>query len=217
MATQKIFSAEEAQKKYSALPQEVKGLLYSPEMVSAIQKAGEKNKLHYDQMGVLEIETRNVMLGFTEPSDYPEALVESLRVNRAIADAIVKDINELLFVKIRESMKTGAQDSGPASKASSVVTPSAASATTTSPTQKPVPIVTSTKPQLDLPAPLHAADVMLSEPTVSLAPKPMPPPPSAVPVKQPPAPSSTPPAPTTKVEPPKPAPYKADPYREPPE
>lgn len=89
--------------------------------------------------------------------------------------------------------------------AASTNTPSAPANNTPTPVVKPVA------------APMHEADVILNEPTVSMAPKAeVTTTPSATS-----APATTPTAPivpniTTKVEPPKPAPiYKADPYREP--
>jgi len=125
MATQRNFTAEEVKKKMQQMPAEIRSLLYSPEMVAAIQKVGEKNKLHYDQMGALEVETSNVMLGFTDTADYPEMLMQSLLVDKTQAETIAKDINDALFAKIRESMKASAQKTAtPTESGKSVVMPS---------------------------------------------------------------------------------------------
>jgi hypothetical protein len=105
MSTQRIFTAAEAQKKYETLPSEIKNLLYSKELTSTIQRIGEKNKLHFDQMGILEVEVSNVLLGFTETRDFPQILAQSLSMDRAKADSIVQDVNDLIFTKIREAMK----------------------------------------------------------------------------------------------------------------
>ena len=222
MATQREFTAEEVQKKLQQLPLEVKSLMYSDEMTLAIQKVGEKNKLHYDQMGTLELETKNVLLGFTETADYPEILAQSLSVERAQADTIAKDINDTLFVKIREAMKTGTSASAtqvptmskpaamnfPAStEEKSVVMPSAAKAPET-----PAPVVPAAPEVKPVGAMMQHIDAMLSQPTVSIAPKP------ADPMQNVPAvPAITLPTPDTpKNEAPKPGPiYKTDPYHEP--
>src|SRR6266404_4283908 len=105
MATQRDFTSEEVQKKLLELPEEVKTLLYSPEMVSAIQKAGEKNRLHYDQMGTLERETANVLLGFTETADYAKILANTLSIDLAQAESVARDMNDMLFSKIRDALK----------------------------------------------------------------------------------------------------------------
>lgn len=223
MTTQRKFTAEEAQKKFDALPPEIKSLIYTPEVTSAIQKVGEKNHLHFDQMGVLEVETSNVMLGFTDPKDLPQILAENLRIDRVQADAVIQDLNDSLFSKIRESMKK-MYESAPALvvEKKSVVMPSSASIQP--PTTPPRPVVPTTAPKPVVPATPPApvakptdvhAELMLREATVSMPPKIVAPAPAAS------APASAPSNPTPsappKVEAPKPAPYKADPYREPPE
>ena len=105
MASQKIYSFEETQKRYETLPQEIKNLLYSVDMISILKKVGDKNQLHIDQLGLLEAETSAVMLGFTETQDFPQILSENLHLEPAKANAVAQDINEMLFVKIREAMK----------------------------------------------------------------------------------------------------------------
>ena len=106
MATQRNFTPEEVQKKMLALPDEVAELLYSTEMVTAVQHVGEKNKLHYDQMGTLERETANVLLGFTETADYAKILATTLSIDLPHAEAVAGDMNDQLFSKIRDAMKT---------------------------------------------------------------------------------------------------------------
>lgn len=235
----KQFSDEEVQKRIEALPPEVSALLYSPEMLEIVKRVGAKQQLHIDQVGLLEAETGEVMLGFTSSKDYPEALMETLGVDRMKADAIAQDINDMLFVKIRDAMKKASANGdnsasapqNPPAAEKSVVMPSAVKAAPpTPPAQSPVakvesvplPVVLAstpqTKPVTPAPAPAQApmtppaipkVDVMLSQPTVSL---PNPSVPPAAPTTAQPTP------PPAKTEAPKPVPpYKADPYREPPE
>jgi hypothetical protein len=234
MATQRTFTAEETQKKFDSLPLEVKELLYSAELTSIIQKAGEKNKLHFDQMGRLEMETTNVLLGFTDMPDYAPILMKGLEIDQVKADAIVQDMNELLFNKIRDAMKITYEQNVVAPVVvgeKSVMMPSAVAAASVAPvmpaaaTINPAPTVTtpaatippaaplSTDMQIE--PPLHETDIMLTEATVSLP---------AVSLSNPPKKVETPSTSsgqaaaspiTPKVETP-PAPlYKADPYREP--
>lgn len=80
-------------------------MLYGPEMSAIMQKVGQAHQLHIDQIDLLNAETGQVMLGFVEPKDYSESLMESLRVDRMTADAIAQDVNDQLFAKIRESMQ----------------------------------------------------------------------------------------------------------------
>ncbi len=106
MATQKIFTSEEALKRLEKLPPEVRPFIYSKEMRDILTNIGDKHKLHLDQLGNLETETVAVMLGFTEPQDFAELLVENARLTKQEAEAVVNDVNELILVKIRGSMKS---------------------------------------------------------------------------------------------------------------
>jgi hypothetical protein len=236
MATQKHYSADEAQRRFEKLPLEIQDLLYSYEMILAIKEVGHKNGLHIDQVGLLQAETSAVMLGFTEVEDFSSMLVERLHLDQVKADHIAKEINDSLFLKIRESMKKlyPSQPSAP----TSVTPPSVAPATSTPPNPikistppvAPPPVVKPppppppafTAPPAPAPAPKpiepHPADVMLTQKTVTVAPPaaPKPPIPPASPTPaaatQPAAPGAT---PDKTTPPPPPKSYGSDPYREP--
>jgi len=192
----KLFTPEETSKKFASLPKAIQDLLYSFEMTSIITKVGEKNSLHIDQMDRLNTETAQVMLGLTETKDFPEVIMEDLEIDRAKADAVAQDINDMLFIKIRDAMKQGTiagQASTPQTLAplSSVIP--------INKTPEPAPVVVPAAPTASLiPAKateIHPADMMLTQKTVTT--------------------TATPTSPAQKVEPPKPGEYKADPYREP--
>jgi hypothetical protein len=210
-------SPEEMEKRIDSLPDEVQDMLYSPEMYAAIKQISVKHQLHIDQMDLLEAETSQVMLGITETSQFPEILKQSLKVDNTQAGAIAKDIDEMLFSKIRDAMKKAYEQSTTAPE-KSVIMPSAMAASAAAPAT-PAASPLSTDMQIDppatsVPAPapakvvapapqMHEADVMLSESTVSLPTNP-----SNLPKKN----ETAAPA-TTKIE--VPPTYKADPYREP--
>ena len=206
--TEKIHTKEEIQKHLASLPDDITKLLYSPDMGALIQRIGGKHQLHIDQTGLLEAETAEVMLGFTETKDYPQKLMEGLRIDRLKADAIAQDINDQLFVKIRESMKKVYEQQKIENEKPKITPPSVA--------PPPAPQVKLTPP----PTAVTPADLALSQKTVSVPPKPVASGELLASSKSP-----TPNQPVTKPEPPpstnsgqaKPAPYKADPYREPPE
>ncbi len=213
------YSAEEIQKKFDSLPEEIKALLYSPEMMDVIKKVGEKHQLHIDQLDLLENDTAQVMLGFIQTKDYPVALMDSLNVTQIKADMIAQDMNDMLFVKIRDSMKkTDMPVIMPSNKSAStpqpistVPTPTTHMVSAAMPMPKPafpvssIPIQPPTAATQIISVPMQTADVMLTKTTVSMAKK----------IEGPPV-QNTPPS-ATKIEIPTPGPYKTDPYREPPE
>jgi hypothetical protein len=170
-------------------------------------------------MGTLNTETAQVMMGLTEAKDFPSILAEDLGLDTTKAAAVAQDVNDMLFMKIRDAMKkadTAAQTKPPL--ATSIPIQSAAPAQTTprasiptpppapqqpiiQPPAAPLPVKTESKlPQINL----EQAHTALTQPTV---------------VKNPPVsvtpPPVTPPK-TPQSAPPKPQDYKTDPYREPP-
>jgi hypothetical protein len=226
---EKIYSAEEVRKRVEVLPEEIKKLLYSEEMYNIIKKIGDKYKLHIDQLGLLEAETGQVMLGFLETKNFSGEISDALHIGKAQADAIAQDINDQLFVKIRESMKKGSAPMPPAPPPPPAVA------------QPPKPPVPPPPPKPAVPPPptpttptappklpsITAADLALTQKTVVAPPstpsissgqvKPVTPTPPPTTPKPPAPPSGGTPAPAPKPTPPKPGAYTADPYREPPE
>jgi hypothetical protein len=204
-------SVEEAKQKFEKLPAEIKKLLYSEEMAIILQKVGEKNQLHVDQVDALYTETGQVMLGFATTQEFVEDIVDILKVDSVKANAIAKDINDMLFIKIRDAMKQPVSVPRPSEQVvpatpaplSSVIpinktpepTPAAEAPVTASSGIPPMAVTKATE--------IHPADMMLTQKTVT---------------------TTAPAAPAQKVEPlgrstitgeaPKPGEYKADPYRE---
>jgi hypothetical protein len=220
--------AKQVQKRLAELPEDVRKAVQSAELEKKIQDIGKKNVLHIDQAADLEDETLLVMLGFNDPAELSKKIMERLNLDDARSKKIATDITEEIFLPIRESMKKftkqrakeepiisgvkapPAQVSLPAipkspgvpavpmpeaSVAAKPPTPPAPKA----PTPAPVPPPAAPKPPV-----VSAADLALTQKTVS-APKPAP---TAATT-----PASAPAAPGAG----KPVPYKADPYREPPE
>ena len=101
----KNYTPEEIKAKFDALPADVKALVYGADMLNLIKNLGEKYKLHVDKLEALESETADVMTGFVKPEDFSKNLKEALGTDQQTADAIALDINNGLFVKIRDSLK----------------------------------------------------------------------------------------------------------------
>jgi hypothetical protein len=190
-------------------------------MTSAITKVGEKHALHIDQMGQLNTEVGYVMMGLTPAADLPGIIEDDFGIEEEKAQAIAKDIDEMLFTKIRDSMKQVVAPTPPVINAPSqkpplssiLPTPTApiaampstptTSAPSVSPAPKPLMPAAPMPTSIEMPPKkvvekleVKQADMMLSEPTITKTPE--------IILKT----SST-------TAPPKPQGYKADPYREP--
>lgn len=224
---ERTYTPEEIQKKFDALPEDVKNIIYGADMLSVIKKVGETYRLHIDQLDVLEAETADVMTGYTNPGAFSSGLMGRLNVDKQTADKIAKDISDQLFVRIRESMKKMYEEGKKIDERPNVPTP------TPSPVEQVKPAISTTSvpspmPQIKLTPPLPAAapaplpkQALVSPPQQTSVPKPVAVTPADLALSQktvsppkPPQPTK-PETPSTSSGQAKPAPYKADPYREP--
>lgn len=188
-------TADEIREKIASLPPDVQKFLYSPEMHTLMQQIGGKHQLHIDQIGEMEGEVVAAMIGIEDIQKLPENLAEELKIDAVKSQALVKEINEQVFLKIRGSMKKTYE----ANKTVTPVAESRPAAANVVPISKPSPVVT--PPVVPKPLEMHPADMMLTQKSVSSAP-----------VMSAPAPK-----PPTPLEAPKIAakPYGTDPYQEP--
>ncbi len=183
-----------------------------------------KYQLQVDQGGVLEREIMLLLMGIENPDEFTQALAEEAGLEQKTVDGIVQDVNDQIFIPLREEMKSGA------SKPSVEVKPPQVP---TTPPAAPRHIINK------IPIPIVAEKLLEDheEPHIEFAQAPMVPPVSR-PAPTPPTPRSiTPPAPPRPmmsppanlpgaarpsgnfgivgIPPVLPKPYPSDPYREP--
>ncbi len=99
------FTAEQIQKKFESLPEDVKKAVSSVDTTDTLIDIGEKYKLHVDKMGELVDETTLVMLGFKPTSGFVNSVKSRLGISQEVAEGVVKDVNEQILVKVRESLR----------------------------------------------------------------------------------------------------------------
>jgi hypothetical protein len=201
------------------LPEQVQDFIYSDVMEKIILEIGKKNGLHVDQVGALESEIIAAMAGLTKTEDLQKNIEESLSIDSAKSSTITAEVNEQIFLKVRELMKAPPTEAKKEPLATQVplTVPNPPTLKIAVPEPKPMPVSTpmAAIPPTLTPAPapapkpatapdLLAADAMLTEKKTA--------PPAPIPTT---APASQSTNPTPKVEPPKPQNYKTDPYREP--
>ncbi len=96
----------EMQKRFSLLPEDIQGVITSSEYQLKLYEIAKKNKLTYEQLGTIELETTMVLLGMTPPDDFRDELQVELKIDDdKMIDGLVKDISDQVFVPIRESLK----------------------------------------------------------------------------------------------------------------
>ncbi len=97
-------------KKIKTLPENIQQALYSPEIFENLRKIGERNKLHLDQLEILEDQIALVILGDIPSDDLVDNLEQKLQLGTEEAIKLAVDINEEIFLPIRESIKIESQD-----------------------------------------------------------------------------------------------------------
>lgn len=101
----RTYTREEIEQKFDSLPEGVRKYIHSFEMDVAVQKIAQKNNLHIDQMGLLEAEIVDVVLGKTEPENFVPYMMETLEIDQEQANNIAQAVNVELFEKIRAYMR----------------------------------------------------------------------------------------------------------------
>jgi hypothetical protein len=107
------FSEDYFYEKYKILPKNVKRAMYSLNIHDIVKSITDKHKLHIDTAGILDDEIMFAIIGITKVSDFIRNLKAQLKLPDEKVNAIAKDVNEKIFLPIRESLKK-AGDSSPA-------------------------------------------------------------------------------------------------------
>lgn len=91
--------------RFDALPKMIQEVIISSHYEESLIEIGKQYNLNVGQMGMLEQETTLVMMGLTLTKDFQAELTRELNVDKLKGSQIVKDINEKIFLKIRELLK----------------------------------------------------------------------------------------------------------------
>jgi hypothetical protein len=91
--------------KFDALPQMVQEVILSSDYQNTLVKIGQQYNFNVEQMGILERETTMAMMGLTPLKDFEKELTRELNIDREKGANIVKDINEKVFLRIRDLLK----------------------------------------------------------------------------------------------------------------
>ena len=105
------YSNELLNKKFEVLPKNIKEMMGSLKTAEIIQIITDKHQLHIDKAGILGDEITYVMVGAEKATDFIRNLKVQLKLPDEQANAIAKDVNEKLFLPMRESLKETADSS----------------------------------------------------------------------------------------------------------
>jgi len=98
-------SEKELQTRFNKLPYTLKTALRNVDSAKRVVDIGRKYALHVDKLGELAEETGLVILGITHPNQFLIRLTHRLGMSEEKARAIAEEINNEIFLKIREALK----------------------------------------------------------------------------------------------------------------
>ena len=87
------------------LPEELRDAISSVNTADIIFEIGRAHKFNIDKIGILGQETGLVMSGIAPAKEFPGALMKGLGISREETNAIVQELNEKIFLPIREYLK----------------------------------------------------------------------------------------------------------------
>ena len=99
------YTKEQLGERFEQLPENVQEAIIAVETAKVVSEVGNKYALHIDQVGELADEIGLVMLGLTKPTDFVTHTIARIGLDRAVAEAIAREVNDQIFLKIRELLQ----------------------------------------------------------------------------------------------------------------
>jgi hypothetical protein len=91
--------------KFDALPEIIQGIILSSNYQDNLIEIGKRHQLNVEQLGILEQETTLAMMGLTPIKNFEAELTHELNVDKEKGSLITKEVEEKVFLKIRELLK----------------------------------------------------------------------------------------------------------------
>lgn len=90
---------------YGELPTDIQGAIESTRIDEVVEEITKKHSLHVDQAGVVYEITNSILLGRAAPTEFIPTLIKRGGIEHSTATEIAKEINEKVFLAVRESLK----------------------------------------------------------------------------------------------------------------
>jgi len=100
-----MFPFETLEEKYQNIPNDVREAISSTEVSEKLKSIVDKYKLQFDEGEELTKEIGYVMLGLKSPDYFVRNIQKATNLNQEQAKEIVKDVNEMIFKDIKESLR----------------------------------------------------------------------------------------------------------------
>lgn len=105
------YTKEQINQRFQMLPSKVQDIILSVEVANAIKEIAKKNDLHIDTAGLLNEEITYVMVGAEKSVNFISNLKRYLHLPENKINAIAGDVNQKIFLPVREALKNTANSS----------------------------------------------------------------------------------------------------------
>ncbi|MFA6257616.1 MAG: hypothetical protein WC671_01225 [Candidatus Paceibacterota bacterium] len=92
------------EKAKAELPKETRNAINTVDYKAVILEMRKTKGYTFEQLGDLETETELLLCGLLGPENYPKELANRMHLSGDEVNELVKEMNELVFVKIKESL-----------------------------------------------------------------------------------------------------------------
>jgi hypothetical protein len=99
------YSKEQINERFQILPSSVQDIILSAEVADTIKAIADKNNLHIDTAGLLNEEITFVMVGAEKSVNFIKNLRIYLHLSEDKVNAVAGEVNEKIFLPIREALK----------------------------------------------------------------------------------------------------------------
>ncbi|MCC7004964.1 hypothetical protein IT397_03550, partial [Candidatus Nomurabacteria bacterium] len=89
---------------FDSLPEDIRSAISSADTGEALRTIGVKYKLHFDKIDTLVDEVGLVLFGVNKSSELKENIRKSTGLDENTLNSLVKDIDDLIFSKIKKSL-----------------------------------------------------------------------------------------------------------------
>ena len=99
------YTQEQLDKIYEKLPEELQEAIFSVETAQEIGETCESYGIRDNRVGEISDRTGHVLMGLLLPQEFAGTLEKDVKLPKALADAIARDINRLVFYPVKPALE----------------------------------------------------------------------------------------------------------------
>ncbi|MDP2735256.1 MAG: hypothetical protein Q8P12_03545 [bacterium] len=99
------YSPAQLDKMMEKLPEELKEALFSPETAEEVGETCESYGIADNRVWEVSDRVRDVLMGILLPQEFAGVLEQEIKIPKALAEAIARDLNRLIFYPVKPALE----------------------------------------------------------------------------------------------------------------